>query len=91
MKKFIVLMLCTLVVTVGLSTYNAVASQAVNPEVTTELALEQFADPSLETDTAQRLWNRADITPWVNGGVAFLVSSVWCFAYRKEIMGVFEE
>ena len=41
------------------ATYYLVNATVVNvaPEITGELALEQFANPSVATDTALRVWN----------------------------------
>jgi hypothetical protein len=88
MKKFIVLLALTLAVAIGVSMWNTAANRAVGPEVATSLALEQFADPSLETDTAQRVWNGLDVTTWVNIGAVCLVCAVWGVSYRKELVSI---
>ena len=58
---------------------------AIGPEVSTSLALEQFKDPSVQTDTTMRLWN--------NGNFA-IVYVVWAltavFSYKSEFMSWFE-
>lgn len=37
----------------------------VQPEVSSQLALEQFADPSIETDTTLRVWNQYMQMPYL--------------------------
>lgn len=61
-----------------LSCGQFVASKAVQPEVATSLALEQFANPSIQTDTASRMLDSA--YPTVAAGVwltYFMGSLYW--------------
>lgn len=46
-----------------------VGTKAIQPEVATTIALEQFADPSIQTDTASRM---LDIVPTMVAGVWFI-------------------
>lgn len=86
MKKFIIMLAFTLAMAMGVSMWSTAASKAVGPEVTTTLALEQFADPSKETDTAQRVWNGLDVTTMVVAGSIIFVGGLWLVVYRREIV-----
>lgn len=91
MKKFNLLGIFTLIMMLGVWTFNSVASKAVDPEVQTSLALEQFENPTAETDTALRMYNAVDLAPYVNYGSLALVLCVWGVSYRKQIGGLWNE
>ena len=91
MKKFNLLGIFTLIVLLCVWTFNSVASKAVDPEVQTTLALEQFENPTKETDTALRMYNAVDLAPYVNYGSLALVLGVWGVSYRKELGGLLND
>lgn len=84
MKKISRLILFTIVMLVGMTGVNLVVDKMLNPEVSTSLALEQFANPSVVTDTTQRVYNSDWLVPLNVIGLA-LVGSVWVLSYREEI------
>jgi hypothetical protein len=83
MKSLFGSILLTLFLITTVATFNTVASQAVDPEVSTSIALEQFADPSIEVDTTRRLYQASNFTPYVNTAGCVLVGLVWLGYFKK--------
>lgn len=52
-------------------------SSGISPEVTTSLALEQFENPSMETDTTMRVYERSSFYTLAYLGWAFLILTIF--------------
>lgn len=61
-------------------------STVAQPEVSTTLALEQFANPSVATDTLERSVNRANPSVFYYLGVGL----VTVMLFRKELVEIFK-
>lgn len=70
------------VVLAGLFVANNVVGNVINPEVQTSTALEQAADPSIQTDSFRRSWNSVDFLALSIGGFVLLTVAL----YSNEIM-----
>ena len=60
---------------------------AVQPEVASQLALEQFADPSLVTDTAQRGFSNFVATPIIWIGYFVVLG----FMFYRDVANLFKD
>lgn len=59
------------------------------PEIASQLALEQFADPSIQTDTASRAYNGSSmIFMW--GAYAFFVGCLFYSNFMSFLRGAFD-
>ena len=91
MKEKIVLgkILVILIVGAAMVVTNSIIVAVIQPEVSTSLALEQFADPSVATDSASRLIDR--LYPMILNcviGVYSIASVLWL---RKDLVNLFKK
>lgn len=78
--------LCVLFLVVGMLVTN-LWNNAIQPEVATELAMEQFVNPSIATDTQLRLLNDSDPTVLVWFIVIVLSLLVWLPEFFDYVKG----
>jgi len=84
LTKFVVISILVVVIL----SLQTVVSTVIQPEVSTSLALEQFADPSVAVDSVSRLMDR--ITSRVLAGSWILLgigSALWL---RKDLLNYFK-
>lgn len=70
---------------------NAVFFTAIQPEVATELALEQFANPSTATDTAQRAFWSWSQFPYLWCGYGVVIFLMFWSDLRKGCSTLFSQ
>ncbi len=86
-KKIVTLVLVTLLILSFVSMVNTAMNKVVSPQVTTDLALEQFANPTTSTSTVSRLYDN-NLLSWFNYGSGAAIGAMWIFAFRKELGGL---